>query len=107
MGDKEEQKRMKKKRKKGKVGVIMVWLLALVVWSAVCGIVVAGCKQQASGSGGVGVVLGGVVVWLWRRCRRSQCRSAVDSGRGLVHLDLELSENAGSEDSAGKDGTPV
>ncbi len=85
----------------------MVWLLALVVWSAVCGLVVTGCKQQAAGSGGVGAVLGGVVVWLWRCCLRSQCRSAVDGSQGLVHLDLELGENAGSEGLAGEDGTPV
>ena len=71
------------------------------------GIVVTGCEQQAAGSGGVGVVLGGVVVWLWHRCRRSQCRGAVDGGRGLVQLDLELGENAGSKGSAGKDGTLV
>ncbi len=89
------------------VDVIMPRLLALVVWSALCGIVVAGCEQQAAGSGGVGAVLGGVVVWLWHRCRRSQCWSTVDSGRGLVHLDLELGENACSEGSAGEDGTPV
>ncbi len=78
-----------------------------MVWSALCGIVVAGCEQQAAGSSGVGAVLGGMVVWLWHRCHRSQCWSAVDGGHGLVHLDLELSENAGSEGSASEDGTPV
>ncbi len=85
----------------------MTRLLALMIWSALYGLVVAGCEQQAAGSGGVGAVLGGVVVWLWRRCRCSQCRSTVDGSRGLVHLDLELSENVGSEGSAGEDGTPV
>ena len=85
----------------------MVRLLALVVWSAVYGVVVTGCKQQAAGSGGVGAVLGSVVVWLWHCCRRSQCQGAIDGGRGLVQLDLELSENAGSEGSASEDGTPV
>ncbi len=89
------------------VGVNMTWLLALIIWSAVYGVAVTGCEQQAAGSGGVGVVLGGVVVWLWHRCRCSQCQSTVDGGRGLVQLDLELSENAGSEGSAGEDGTPV
>ena len=79
-------------------------LLALIIWSAVYGIVVAGCEQQAAGSGGVGAVLGGMLVWLWRRCRRSQCRGTIDSGHGLVQLDLELGENAGSQGSAG---TPV
>ena len=78
-----------------------------MVWSALCGFVVAGCEQQAAGSGGVGAVLGGMVVWLWRRCHCSQCQSAVDGSRGLVHLDLELSENTGSEGLAGEDGTPV
>ena len=82
----------------------MVQLLALVVWSAVYGVVVMGCEQQAAGSSGVGVVLGGVVVWLWRHCHRSQCRGTVDGGHGLVQLDLELGENAGSEGSAS---TPV
>ena len=48
-------------------------LLAFVVWSALCGMVVAGCEQQVAGSGGVGAVLGGIVIWLWRHCRRSQC----------------------------------
>ena len=85
----------------------MVQLLALVVWSAVYGVVVAGCEQQAAGSGGVRAVLGSMVVWLWRRCRRSQCRGAVDGSRGLVQLDLELGENAGSEGLACEDGTPV
>ncbi len=85
----------------------MVQLLALVVWSAVYSIVVAGCKQQAAGSSGVRAVLGVVVVWLWHRCCRSQCWGAVDGGHGLVQLDLELGENAGSEGSAGEDGTPV
>ena len=82
-------------------------LLALVVWSVVCGVVVAGCKQQAAGSGGVGAVLGGIVVWLWRRCHRSQCWSAVDGSRGLVRVDLELGEGAGSEGLADDSGTPV
>ncbi len=82
----------------------MTWLLALVIWSAVYGVAVVGCEQQAAGSSGVGAVLGGVVVWLWHRCHRSQCRSAIDGSRGLVQLDLELGENVGSE---GKDGTPV
>ena len=85
----------------------MMRLLALVIWSAVYGVVVAGCEQQAAGSSSVGAVLGGVVVWLWRHCRRSQCRGTVDGGRGLVQLDLELGENADSQGSAGKDGTPV
>ncbi len=85
----------------------MKWLLAFIVWSAWCGVVVAGCEQQAAGSGGVGAVLGGVVVWLWHRCRRSQCRSAMDSNRGLVHVDLELGESAGSEDPVGDNSTPV
>ena len=82
-------------------------LLALVIWSVIYGVIVAGCEQQAAGSGGVRAVLGSVVVWLWRHCRRSQCRGAVDSGRGLVQLDLELGENAGSQGSAGEDSTPV
>ncbi len=82
-------------------------LLALIIWSAWCGVVVAGCEQQAAGSGGVGAVLGGVVVWLWRRCRCSQCWSAVDGNQGLVCVDLELGESAGSEGSAGDSGTPV
>ena len=85
----------------------MMQLLALVIWSAVYGIVVAGCEQQAAGSGGVGAVLGSVVVWLWQRCHRSQCRGAIGGGRGLVQLDLELSENVGLQGSAGEDGTPV
>ncbi len=85
----------------------MRWLPALIIWSAWCSVVVAGCEQQAAGSGGVGAVLGGVVVWLWRRCHRSQCQSAVDSTRGLVHVDLELGESAGSEGSASDSGTPV
>ncbi len=85
----------------------MKWLLACIVWSTWCGVVVAGCEQQVAGSGGVGAVLGGVVVWLWRRCRRSQCRSTVDGNRGLVHVDLELGENTGSEDLVGDNGTPV
>ena len=85
----------------------MRWLLALIILSAWCGVVVAGCEQQAAGSGGVGAVLGGVVVWLWHRCHRSQCRSAVDGNRGLVRVDLELGECAGSEGSAGDSGTPV
>ena len=85
----------------------MRWLPALIIWSAWCGVVVAGCEQQAAGSGGVGAVLGGVVVWLWRWCHRSQCWSSVDGNRGLVHVDLELSESAGSEGSVGDSGTPV
>ncbi len=85
----------------------MRWLLALVVCSAWCGVVVARCEQQVAGSGGVGAVLGGVAVWLWPRCRRSQCRSSVDSNRGLVHIDLELGGSACSEGSAGDSGTPV
>ncbi len=91
----------------GSVDVIMPQLLALVVWSALCGIVVAGCEQQAAGSGGVRAVLGGVVVWLWHRCHRSQCQSTVDGSCGLIHLDLELGENVGSEGSASEDSTPV
>ncbi len=55
-------------------------LLAFIVWSILCGVVTAGCKQQAAGSSGIGAVLGGVVVWLWRHCRRSQCQSAMDGG---------------------------
>ena len=82
-------------------------LLALIIWSTWCGVVVAGCEQQAAGSGGVGAVLGGVMVWLWRRCRHSQCRSVVDGNRGLVRVDLELSESVGSEGSTGNSGTPV
>ncbi len=78
-----------------------------MVWSAWCGVVVAGCEQQAAGSGGVGAVVGGVAVWLWRRCRRSQCRSSIDGSRGLVHVDLKLGEGAGSEGSTGDSGTPV
>ena len=85
----------------------MMWLLAFVVWSALCGAVTAGCEQQVAGSGGVGTVLGGIVVWLWHCCRRSQCQSAIDGSRGLVHVDLELGENAGSEDSVGDSGTPM
>ncbi len=85
----------------------MVWLLALVVWSAVYGVVVAGCEQQAAGSGGVGAVLGGVVVWLWQCCHCSQCRGAIDGGRGQVHLDMELGPDAGSEDMTDEDGTPM
>ncbi len=85
--------------------MVMLWLLALAMWSILCGCVLAGCEQQAAGSGGIGAVLGGVLVCLWRHCRRSQCRSAVDGGRGLVRLDLELGENAVSE--VGEDGTPV
>ncbi len=85
----------------------MMRLLAFVVWSALCGAVTAGCEQQAAGSGGVRAVLGGVIVWLWCRCQRSQCQSAIDGSRGLVHVDLELGENAGSEDSVGDSGTPV
>ena len=85
----------------------MMRLLALVIWSAVYGVVVTGCEQQAAGSGGVGAVLGGVVVWLWQCCRRSQCRGAIDGSHGLVQLDLELGENAGSQGSASEDGTPV
>ncbi len=72
-----------------------------------CGIVVAGCEQQAAGSGGVRAVLGGIVVWLWRRCRRSHCQSTVDGGRGLVRVDLELGEGTGSEGSADDSRTPV
>ncbi len=79
----------------------------MIIWSAWCSVVVAGCEQQVAGSGGVSAVLGGVVVWLWRRCRRSQCRSAVDGTRGLVHVDLELGESVGSEGSAGDSSTPV
>ncbi len=82
-------------------------LLALMIWSTWCGVVVAGCEQQAAGSGGVGAVLGEVVVWLWRQCRRSQCRSSMDGNRGLVHVDLELGESACSEGSAGDSGTLV
>ncbi len=82
-------------------------LLAFVIWSTLCSLVVTGCEQQAAGSSSVGAVVGGVVVWLWRRCRQSQSRSAVDSSRGLVHMDLELGENAGSEGSIGDSGTPV
>ncbi len=82
-------------------------LLALIIWSAWCGVVVAGCEQQAAGSGGVGAVLGGVMVWLWHRCHHSQCRSIVDSNRGLVHVDLELGESVGSEGLTGDSGTPV
>ncbi len=85
----------------------MIRLLAFVVWSSLCGTVTAGCEQQAAGGSSVRAVLGGVVVWLWRRCHRSQFRSAVDGSRGLVHMDLELGENAGSEDSVGDSGTPV
>ncbi len=85
----------------------MRWLPALIIWSTWCSVVVAGCEQQAAGSGGVGAVLGGVVVWLWCRCRRSQCQSAVDGTRGLVRVDLELGESAGSEGSAGDSSTPV
>ncbi len=82
-------------------------LLALIIWSAWCGVVVAGCEQQAAGSGGVGAVLGRVVVWLWHRCCRSQCQSAMDGNRRLVRVDLELGESAGSEGSAGDSSTPV
>ncbi len=82
-------------------------LLALIIWSAWCGVVVTRCEQQVAGSGGVGAVLGGVVVWLWHRCRHSQCWSTVDGNRGLVRVDLELGESAGSEGSAGDSGTPV
>ncbi len=85
----------------------MMRLLALVIWSAVYGVVVTGCEQQAAGSGGVRAVLGGVVVWLWQCCRRSQCQGAIDGSHGLVQLDLELGENAGSQGSASEDGTPV
>ncbi len=85
----------------------MTRLLAFVIWSALCSLVVTGCEQQAAGSGGVGAVVGGVVVWLWRHCHRSQCRSAIDSSQGLVHMDLELGENAGSEGSIRDSGTPV
>ena len=79
----------------------------MIIWSTWCSVVVTSCEQQAAGSGGVGAVLGGVVVWLWHRCRRSQCQSAVDGTRGLVRVDLELGESAGSEGSAGDSGTPV
>ncbi len=82
-------------------------LLAFIMWSILCGMVTAGCEQQAAGSGGIGAILGSVVVWLWRRCCRSQCQSAVDGGQGLVHVDLELGGNAGSEESVGDSGTPV
>ncbi len=82
-------------------------VLALVMWSVLCGVAAAGCKQQAAGSGSVGAVLGSIVVWLWCCCHRSQCRSAVDGGQGLVHVDLELGENAGSEDLVGDSGTPM
>ncbi len=85
----------------------MKWLPALIIWSAWCSVVVAGCEQQAAGSGGVGAVLGGAVVWLWHRCRRSQCQSAMDGARGLMCVDLELGESAGSEGSAGNSGTLV
>ncbi len=85
----------------------MMRLLAFVIWSTLCSLVVAGCEQQAAGSGGIRAVLGGVIVWLWHRCHRSQCRSAVDSSRGLVHVDLELGENAGSEGSIEDSGTPM
>ncbi len=105
-GDKEEQEVRKRKKKKN-FGVGMVRLLALVVWSAVYGVVVVGCEQQAAGSGGVGAVLGGMVVWLWRHCHRSQCQGAINGGRGQVHLDVELGPDAGSEDMTDKDGTPV
>ena len=89
------------------VGAKMRWVPALVIWSAWCGVVVAGCEQQAAGSGGVGAMLGGVVIWLWRQCHRSQCRSSMDGDQGLVHLDLELGEGACSEGSAGDSSTPV
>ncbi len=82
-------------------------VLAFIMWCILCGVATAGCKQQAAGSGGVGAVLGGVVVWLWCRCRRSQCQSAVDGGRGLVHVDLELGGSTGSKESVGDSGTPM
>ncbi len=77
------------------------------MWSILCGIASAGCEQQAAGSGGIWAILGGIVVWLWRRCRNSQCQSAMDGGRGLVHIDLELGENMGAEDSVGDSSTPM
>ena len=63
-GSKKEKKKegKEKKREKKKSGIVMMRLLALVIWSAVYGVVVAGCEQQAAGSGGVGAVLGGMVV---------------------------------------------
>ncbi len=76
-------------------------LLACVIVISLCDAVAAGCEQQAVGSGGVGAVLGSIIVWLWHRCHRSQCHSSVDSGHGLVHMDLELGGGAESEESAG------
>ncbi len=85
----------------------MMWVLAFIVWAILCSVVTARCEQQAAGSGGVRAVLGGIVVWLWCCCCRSQCRSAVDGGRGLVHVDLELGEKVGSADSVIDSGTPM
>ncbi len=82
-------------------------VLAFIVWSILCGVASAGCEQQAAGSSGVRAILGIVVVWLWCRCCHSQCWSAVDGGQGLVHIDLELGENVGAEDSVGDSSTPV
>ncbi len=82
-------------------------LLACIVWSILCSVVTAGCEQQAAGSGGIGAVLGSVVAWLWHHCCQSQCRSAVDGGQGLVHVDLELGEITGSKESVGDSGTPM
>ncbi len=79
----------------------------MIIWSAWCGVVVAGCEQQAAGSGGVRAVLGGVMVWLWHQCHRSQCRSTVDGNLGLLRVDLELGESAGSKGLASDSGTPV
>ncbi len=85
----------------------MIRLLAFVVWSFLCGAVTTGCERQAAGSGSIGAILGGIVVWLWHRCHQSQCQSAVDGSQGLVHMDLELGENVGSEDLVGDSGTPM
>ncbi len=73
-------------------------LLACIIVICLYDVVAAGCEQQAAGSRGVGVVLGGIVVWLWRHCHRSQCRSSVDSGRGLVQVDVELGGGAESKE---------
>ncbi len=79
-------------------------LLACIIVISLCDVVAAGCEQQAAGSGGIGAMLGGIIIWLWCRCHQSQCRSSVDSGHGLVHIDLELGGAAESEESTS---TPV
>ncbi len=75
--EKERENEGEKEVRRGKEGEggelwnmrMNVWVLAFIVIIGVLKPVRGECGQQVAGSGGMGTIIGGVIVWVWQWCQ--------------------------------------